>query len=375
MSLYTELMRRRLTHPLALSLALFGSALSGCAQGGGISDSGLFPPAPDANVQDAGPADAGEFPPDTSPPLDTGVVLPDTGVPVPDAGPPDAGAPDAGPMCTMDVDCDDSDACTVDACAGAMCSYTAVATTGSDCAAPIDVSAGGAFTGDATCASNDGGGACSAGDAPDVHFTFTLAEAADVTLDTLGSSFDAVISLGSTCVGGELGCDDDTAGGGQARLVRSDLAAGTYFVTLDGKAGGMGGAWTLNVDIAAGTTTEDVAFPAASGDIVFPSNGQFLFAGDYVQGTRTTSMPDITGASLTVNIPGNGLSCAVTLGMAINGTAVGTFTVGPGATTATGSFTFATLTGPGYTFRYERLSSSLCGIVQVGPGGTVTLSR
>ena len=126
----------------------------------------------------------------------------------------------------------------------------------------------------------------------------------------------------------------------------------------DSRQGKPGRSPARNVSIATGPTSEEGAFPSASGDTVFPSNGRFLFAGDFVQGTRTTSLPDATGVSFTVNLPFETMTCNVPLGLAINGTPVGTFSVGPGDTTGAGSFSFAALTGPTYTLRYERVSSS-----------------
>ncbi|MFK7987926.1 MAG: hypothetical protein AB8I08_18045 [Sandaracinaceae bacterium] len=367
--------------PKVLLVLVLG--LAGCAQGGGdgtdAGRGGLVDAAPPDSGM--GTLDAGEFPRDAGPPpvdagsVDAGAV--DAGAldgGPGDAGMGDAGMGDAGPACTMDTQCDDSDACTIDMCADMMCTYAPVPTTGSDCGSAIDISAGGTFMGESSCAANDSAGACSAGDAPDVHFTFTLTETSDVTLDTVGSAFDAVIGLGSTCLGGELGCDDDSAGSGQGQLVRADLAPGTYFVTLDGKAGGAGGEWVLNASIVTGPTTEVVAFPSG-GDVSTDPAGLFLFSGEYVEGVRTTSLPDITGADIVLNVPFDDLFCSVTMGLAINGTAVGTFTISAGDRTVTSSFSFPAITGPTYTLRYERITSSICDLVQVGPGDTVTLSR
>jgi cysteine-rich repeat protein len=144
------------------------------------------------------------------------------------------------------------------------------------CAGAIDVSAGGTFVG-STCAAGNtftatcGGGAAS----PDVVHRLVLATSADVTLDSVGSDFDAVIHLrsGTTCPGTQLVCDDNSAGGtpGQARIFRN-LAAGTYWVVMDGAGAGNRGNYTLNVSVSA---TPPPVNDACAGAIDITAGGVF----------------------------------------------------------------------------------------------------
>ncbi|MDI7267887.1 MAG: hypothetical protein QME96_07825, partial [Myxococcota bacterium] len=122
-----------------------------------------------------------------------------------------------------------------------------------------DISGGGTFVGSTCAANNDYTASCGATAAsPDVVFSLTLAGAADVTLDTVGSDYDAVLHVrsGATCPGAtETACDDNSAGGtpGQARIMRR-LAAGTYWVIVDGAGAGSRGSFTLNVTVTATPT-------------------------------------------------------------------------------------------------------------------------
>jgi hypothetical protein len=259
-------------------------------------------------------------------------------------------------MCAYeDVDCNDDEACTADTCDSVTgCTNTWPSVMGDTCPAEaIDVSASGGYTGDSTCAANDGTGLCGAGDAPDIYFVFNVSEISDVTIDTIGSSFDAVLSLGTTCTGGELGCDDDSAGGTDAVINELQLAPGTYYVTLDGKAGAAGGAWTLNVAIAPSVLQETVSFPAA-GDTINPTHGYLWTLGSFVEGVRTTGVSSATSVDMHLVLAENLLTCDTQdMRMLVNGVQVGTFAIASGATVVDLTFSFAAIAGPTYTLRYE----------------------
>ncbi|MBN1772853.1 MAG: hypothetical protein JXB32_16400 [Deltaproteobacteria bacterium] len=107
-----------------------------------------------------------------------------------------------------------------------------------------------------TCGAADDFSTATCGDVggPDVVYRMTLRYRRLVTIDTTGTSFDAVLSVrgpDTTCPGTELACDDDSAGGtpGQASLSLS-LAAGTYWVVLDGRTADAVGDYVLNTSIA-----------------------------------------------------------------------------------------------------------------------------
>ena len=109
----------------------------------------------------------------------------------------------------------------------------------------IDVSAGGVFVGSSCAANNDYGYSCGLvfGGSPDVVFRLDLPGTRDVIVDTVGSSFDAMLFVrsGGPCPGTTAErCDDNSAGGspGQARVQWTGAPAGTYWIILDGAGAG-----------------------------------------------------------------------------------------------------------------------------------------
>ena len=100
-------------------------------------------------------------------------------------------------------------------------------------------------------ANDDSASQCSVGaGGKDVFFRFTLTDPTDVSIDTEGSTFDTVLSLWSECsvagVTGEIDCNDDFAGLA-SRLDFLQLAAGTYFIQLDGSSIDDSGEYVLNL--------------------------------------------------------------------------------------------------------------------------------
>jgi hypothetical protein len=147
---------------------------------------------------------------------------------------------------------------------------------GADVACPINdrasgavnVSAGGTFTVDMVAANDDRRNSCSHTTVlggRDVFYTFTLASADVVYLDTFGSSFDTTIAvLPGSCAAAttEAGGGDDACAVLQSQLALS-LAAGTYCVVVDQFSGAQTqGALVLNVQRAGRTGT---AIAASSG--------------------------------------------------------------------------------------------------------------
>ncbi len=333
----------------------------------------------------------------------------DAGTPGSDAGPAEVDAGpveiDAGPMCLAAADCDDLDACTTDECAAGSCAHAAVAcddgdacttdgcdpasgcttaalscddgdactTDGCDpatgctnvrttvpgsCSDPIDVSAGGTFTGDSRCAASSYSGVCSGALSGDVAFVLDVSARSTVTLDASGSSFMPVLFLGDSCGSAARGCDAT----GSARLT-AELLPGRYFVGLDGRASSDAGAWSLSVTITPVVVSETITFPT-SGDPRYTMYTNMWNAGDYVQGSRTTSLPSVTSVEMTLSINPNILSCDTQdMRLMINGVEVGRFAVAPGATTVSRTFSFPAVAGPTYTLRLEtvRTVSSGCG--------------
>jgi hypothetical protein len=85
-----------------------------------------------------------------------------------------------------------------------------------------------------------------------VVYSFTLATRSDVTLHTVGSSFDTVLYVrqGTCATGTEVACNAGRFGQGSF-LQLVDLAAGTYYVFVDGRVPGQAGAYALEVSISA----------------------------------------------------------------------------------------------------------------------------
>lgn len=276
------------------------------------------------------------------------------------------------------ITCSDGDSCTTDSCDTATgCVFEPVAVSGDACpSAAIDVSAGGSYTGDTSCAGDDSASACGGAAAPDVHLVFTLGEISDVTIDTVGTMFDAVLAVRASCDGSDLACDDDSAGGTHAQLVQEALAPGTYYVVVDGKTGTSGGPWTVNVSIAPAVVQETVVFPSAA-DTIVPDHGNLWPLGSYVEGARATALTRVTRVDMHLALAANVLTCDTQdMRLLINGTQVGTFSIAGGAVAVDQSFSFAAIAGPSYTLRYEtvRQVGSGCGSAAPDRSGTSTVT-
>ena len=359
-------------------------------------------PATDGGTTDGGTTDGG--------PVTDAAIRDDSGAPVDSGPPPPActadGECDDGDMCTMDacesgtcartaIACDDGDACTDDACAPATgcastptscddgdactadscdsvtgCAHAATSVLGGSCATPIDISAGGTFTGDSTCASSDFSGVCLGASGPDIAFALDLAAESDVTLDARASSFAGVLFVGATCGDGATACDSDGT-----PMLTTRLSAGRHYVGLDGRASSDAGAFSLAVTITPVVRDELLTFPIASDTHFAASGTNYWNAGDYIQGSRTTGLASITSADLVLSISSNVLTCDnQSMQLRINGTIVGPVTIAPGATTFSRSYSFAALTGPTYTVRLETTRTVNGGCGSAGfPDGVSTL--
>lgn len=99
------------------------------------------------------------------------------------------------------------------------------------CSAPVDVSAGGHFLGSFVDVVSDLTLACSPSAAPDLVYTFTIASPKDVAVRATSPSGDTIVgAVRSTCTGPELRC----TGGAPLSTNLHSLAAGTYFIVLEG---------------------------------------------------------------------------------------------------------------------------------------------
>jgi len=278
-----------------------------------------------------------------------------------DAPPVDTGGIDApAMMCTSDDQCNDGDACTVDTCDGTgFCSRTRMAIEGDACEAPIYIGAPGLFTGDTSCANSDFDSECSLSAAgPDVFFHLPLPADTVVELDARGSSFRPVLSVGTGC-GSLDACNKD----GQPVLSLT-LPAGDYYLGLDGPTETDRGPWQLSVSFSTGAG-ETIVFPSVVDAHVSSSLPAYYIAGDYIEGTRTTSVPSLSRVEMVLAIASNGLSCDnQDSRLMINGVEIGRYSVTPTAATVMQAFTgFGAIGGPTYTIRIEtvRTVTSGCG--------------
>ena len=155
------------------------------------------------------------------------------------------------------------------------------------------------------------------------------------------------------------------------------VGAGTSTITA--VLSGITGAATLTVTPAVSPVT--VNFPSV-GDTRYTRYGiqiYFWYAGDYVQGTRTTTLASTRSANIHLVITPNVLSSCGTqnVRMRINGVAVGTFAITRGVTLITRTFNFSAIAGPTYTLRYETISTVSSGCGSAGysnTGSTVRLN-
>ncbi|MCA9415067.1 MAG: hypothetical protein KC917_02310 [Candidatus Omnitrophica bacterium] len=121
----------------------------------------------------------------------------------------------------------------------------------------------------------------------DVYFTFTLAAARDLVIDTFGSTFDTVLSIrqGGCENPTEIDCNDDFDGI-VSQLNLQQLPAGTYTILLDGFDAGDEGQYVLRFSAPA-----------------LPSNNDCSEAKDIVTGTELGSTLGATD-SPGMRIPG-----------------------------------------------------------------------
>ncbi|MCP3958891.1 MAG: hypothetical protein GY719_13650 [bacterium] len=157
-----------------------------------------------------------------------------------------------------------------------------------DCADAITIGLG-SFVGDISLATNDGEAACGASlFSPDVWFRYVAEETERIYLDTVGSSYDTVLSIHSACpgtVGNSLGCNDDTLGLDSAVSLLA-LAGSEHWIRVSGFDGATG-PFALNV--GAGGEISGVVTDAATGD---PLSGVFVDLWDesgFYEGTQVTA--------------------------------------------------------------------------------------
>jgi hypothetical protein len=143
------------------------------------------------------------------------------------------------------------------------------------------------------------------------------------------------------------------------------------------------GTYTISCEDSGSVTV----LPAATDEVTFPDSGDtrmtaesdgiyFWNDGDYVEGTRTTSVPTLVRVNMTLEIGENSLGCGETQDgdFMVNGTTVGSFSVEEGDSQVVETFSVPSLSGPDYTFRIEttRTVAPGCGAATY-PNGVSTL--
>jgi hypothetical protein len=115
-----------------------------------------------------------------------------------------------------------------------------------DVAATFVTLPGGRFTG-TTAGTSASAGSCGGGDAPEARFTLDLPVASDLFVTTHGTGFDTVVYLDRGCCGDEVACNDDADGRNTSVLAAPGLAAGTYYITVDGADDNAAGDFTIDI--------------------------------------------------------------------------------------------------------------------------------
>jgi hypothetical protein len=118
-----------------------------------------------------------------------------------------------------------------------------------DSAATFITLPGGRFKGTtATGSAGDNHGSCGGDGAPESVFKIELFSASDLFITTHGTQFDTVVYLRrGCCAGDEVACNDDADGLGTSVIAERALAAGTYYIFVDGAADVEAGDFTLDV--------------------------------------------------------------------------------------------------------------------------------
>lgn len=117
------------------------------------------------------------------------------------------------------------------------------------CASPIALAVGSPVTGDTTRGTNAMTGSCiSGGDAPEVVYSLTLEQRAQLAV-TITSEFDGAVYLLGSCgeMRSEIACNDDAPTTERSHIAAT-LDAGTYYVVVDGFGSGAG-AFRLTAEV------------------------------------------------------------------------------------------------------------------------------
>ncbi len=116
------------------------------------------------------------------------------------------------------------------------------------CADAIEVSEGEVYLGTTSLSTGTDVSSCGDEDTQDVWHLFIPPETEDYRISLAGSSFDTTLAVYTSCVGGEIGCNDDSIGY-QSELILPLTQDVPYFIRISGY-GGETGAYVLEVESA-----------------------------------------------------------------------------------------------------------------------------
>jgi len=241
----------------------------------------------------------------------------------------EGGTCDDGDACTM------GESCTAGACGGSSavdCSAMADACNSATC----DVALGCVATPVADGSACDDGDGCTSGDG------CTAGACAGSPRDCSG--------LADAC---NAGVCDAATGACQATPVTAGTACDDANACTSGDACNAGSCagTPITTGACAGAT---VTFPSAGDTRVASAGLYFWRSGDYVEGSRSTSLPSTSSAEISLVILPNSLTCdSQDVELRVNGTSVGSFSISSTDTTITRSFSFPSIAGPNYTLRYQ----------------------
>jgi hypothetical protein len=90
-------------------------------------------------------------------------------------------------------------------------------------------------------------GSCGGAEAPEAVYKLVLTVTSDVFVTTHGTAFDTVVYMRRGCCGAEIACNDDADGRTTSVLAQPALAAGTYYIFVDGATADDAGAFTVDI--------------------------------------------------------------------------------------------------------------------------------
>lgn len=142
-------------------------------------------------------------------------------------------------ICLADADCGEGEQCRDGTCRA------------TPCLGAIEMPMFGAYAGSNVGALDESDATCgSANESGEQVFTFQFDEPARISLDTVGTAFDAVMSVRTDCgdVATQVACDDDSAGAQQSAVDFQAAAGVRYYVLVEGYGANAAGNISLNFD-------------------------------------------------------------------------------------------------------------------------------